>query len=77
MISRDGVSDVQEAVGAFDARDWRSSGLSGLEEGWVVDVGGSVIPRVELAGRGIKVLPHLTAVKDVFVSTLEHLSVHN
>ena len=37
-----------------------------------MNVGGLVIPGVELASRGVKVLPHLTAIKDCIVGLLEH-----
>lgn len=73
MISRDRITDVQEAVGALDAINWLSGGLGRLEERWVVDVGGGVVPAVELAGWGIEVLPHLAAVKNSIVGLLEHV----
>mgnify|MGYP001460931780 CR=1 FL=1 len=73
MIGGDRVTDVQEAVGAIDAVDGGGAGLGRLEEGWVVDVGGVVIPVVELASGGLEVLPHLAAVEDVVISRLEHL----
>jgi len=38
-----------------------------------VDVGGGIVPFVELTRGGVEVLPHLGTVKDVLVSSGEHL----
>ena len=73
VIGGDGVTNVKEAAGVLDASDGRDISLSGLEEGRVVDVGGGIVPFVKLARGGIEVLPHLAAIKDVVVGSLEHL----
>ena len=73
VISSDRVTDVKEAVSAIDAVDRGDISLSLLEERWVVDVGGGIVPLVELARWSIKVLPHVRAIKNGVVSLLEHL----
>jgi len=62
-------------VSSFNAWDWLDVSLSGLEEGWVVDVGGGIVPVVELASWGIKILPHLASLEDVAIGSSEHLGV--
>jgi len=59
VISSDRITDVQEAVGVDDGRARFDLSLSRLEEGRVVDVGGDIVPIVELTLRSFKVLPHL------------------
>ena len=45
----------------------------GLEERWVLDIGGVVLPRVRLAASGRHLLPVLVAVEDGAVAGAEHL----
>jgi hypothetical protein len=73
VIGGDGVTHVQKAVSVVDARDGLEFSLSALEERRVVDVGGVIIPRVELTFRGLEVLPHLGSLKNVVVNVNEHL----
>ena len=77
MVRSDRVTDIEEAVSVGDAVNGRSGSLGRLEEGWVVDVGRGVVPIVELASRGIKILPHLGSVEDRVVCSLEHLGGDN
>ena len=75
MIGGDRVTNIQKAVAINDGSTWSHSSLGGLEEGWVVDVGRSIVPLVELALRSVKSLPHLGSLKNVVISALEHLRV--
>jgi len=59
VIGSDRVTDVEEAVTIIDGFTRGDLSLSRLEEGRVMDVGGSIIPIVELTLWGVKVLPHL------------------
>ena len=73
MISSDGVTNVEKTVSAIDAVNRCEISLSRCEERWVVDVGRAVIPLVELAGRSIKILPHLASIQDSVIGGLELL----
>lgn len=73
MISSDGVTNVEKTVSAIDAVNRCEISLSRCEEGWVVDVSRAVIPLVELAGRSIKILPHLASIQDSVIGGLELL----
>lgn len=59
MVGGDGVTQVQEDVSIGDALDWGQTGLDALEERWVVDVGGVLIPGIELSFWSLERLPHL------------------
>ena len=73
MISSDGVTNVEKTVSAIDAVNSCEISLSRCEERWVMDVGRAVIPLVELAGRSIKILPHLASIQDSVIGGLELL----
>lgn len=75
VIGSDGVSHVQKAVSVTHVSNGLEFGLSALEEGRVVDVGGVVVPRVEFTSGGFEVLPHLGSLKDVVVDINEHLGL--
>jgi len=77
VIGGDGVSKVKEAVGTSDVLNGLEFSLGALEEGRVVDVGGVFFPIVDLAFGSLKVLPHLAALEDVLVGSLEHLGLDN
>lgn len=69
VVGGDGVTNVEEAVGALDVGDnWEFLGHTG-EEGGLVDVG-ALGPSVDLTGLGLQTLPKGTALGDVGV----HLS---
>jgi len=75
MVSRNRVTNVQKAVSSIDRVTRSDSSLGRLEEWRVVDVGGCVIPRVELTLGSVEVLPHLAALQDVAVSFFEHIGI--
>lgn len=76
MIGGDGISKVGEAVSVYDILPWLRRSLSSSEERWVVDIGRLVIPGVEFAGWGFKILPHLASFQDVSVRCAKHISCH-
>lgn len=75
VISGDGVTHVQEAVGVVHVSDGLELSLGALEEGRVVDVGGVIVPRVKFTGGGFESLPHLGSLEDVVVDIDEHLGL--
>lgn len=59
VIRGNGVTNIKEARSISNVRDWGQTSLGRGEEGRVVDVGGGIVPFVELSGRSVELLPHL------------------
>lgn len=76
MISGDGVTEVEKAVGRADIFNGLQFGFSRREERGVGNVGGRFVPIIKFAGGSFEALPHFGSLEDGVVSLLEHFRLN-
>lgn len=75
VISGDEVSEVGEAVGSLDAWDWLGDLGDSIEVGWLVDIGGGLLPLVLFGWLNLEVVPSGGSLGDLGVVLSEHVRV--
>lgn len=72
MIGRNGISEIQQNTCVPDGlSDGQIPGHS-VEEGRMLDISRSLVPREQLSARRLQALPVLRALLDLLVNILEH-----
>eukprot|EP00350_Pseudokeronopsis_sp_OXSARD2_P006264 CAMPEP_0170550528 /NCGR_PEP_ID=MMETSP0211-20121228/8580_1 /TAXON_ID=311385 /ORGANISM="Pseudokeronopsis sp., Strain OXSARD2" /LENGTH=192 /DNA_ID=CAMNT_0010857133 /DNA_START=446 /DNA_END=1024 /DNA_ORIENTATION=+ len=72
VVSSDRVSKERQHMSILDGFSGGDFFGGGLEERWVVDVGGVGIPLIEAASRGLEVVPPVSALGDLLINFFEH-----
>lgn len=75
MVGCDRVSEVEQAVSAFDVSDRTGFRLEGLEERRVVNVGGAFLPLELFVLRNFQGIPSVSPFGDLLVHRGELLSI--
>ena len=76
MVGGDGITDFDQHACAMDRLDRRGAAVHVLEERRQLDVGGGVVPFVQIAGRDWNRVPFLVRIGDAVVVLVEQVRTH-